>query len=54
MRANLSNANFLDADLLLTDFIGASYLNSEKIKAAKNWENAEYDEGFRKELGLLL
>ncbi|HAZ47204.1 MAG TPA: hypothetical protein DDW76_07605 [Cyanobacteria bacterium UBA11369] len=55
--ANLSAANFMCLDygvgnLRCTDFRGAKNLTPEQVKSAKNWQQATYDEDFRKKLGL--
>ena len=64
---NLSMADLKDANLKkaefgcsknpwgefkCTDLSGAKNLTPEQVKYAKNWEKAEYDEEFRKKLGL--
>ncbi|NER03688.1 MAG: pentapeptide repeat-containing protein [Okeania sp. SIO3C4] len=61
--ADLSNAKFNKANLdqaklssqtnlYKTDFSGAKGLKVDRVKAAKNWELAIYDEHFRQDLGL--
>lgn len=60
--ANLSGADLIETDLTLADlskanlvganFRGAKGLNSGQVKAAKNWEDAYYDENFCQQLGL--
>ena len=50
--ANLSNADLSHADLSNANFRGAENLTPEQIKAANNWERADYDPEFRKQLGL--
>ncbi|MFB2983639.1 pentapeptide repeat-containing protein [Microseira sp. BLCC-F43] len=59
--ANLSRADLSDADLRCvevdgnphcTNFTNAKNLTPEQVKSAKNWQQAEYDEEFRKKLGL--
>ena len=60
-RANLSGADFSNANLSCisikderhcTNFTGAENLTPEQVKSAKNWQQAIYDEEFRKKLGL--
>jgi uncharacterized protein YjbI with pentapeptide repeats len=61
-RANLKGTRFVktympqtslqDADLSGADFQGAYGLNTQQVKRAKNWQEAKYDEDFRKQLGL--
>ena len=41
-----------DADLSGANFEGAYGLNPEKVKSAKNWDQAKYDADFSKKLGL--
>lgn len=50
--ANLQSCELNDADIMACDFNGAINLTPRQIKVAKNWEYAEYDEEFRKKLGL--
>ncbi|NJL61103.1 MAG: pentapeptide repeat-containing protein [Methylacidiphilales bacterium] len=64
--ANLKGVNFQDAEFgcdkdpfdkakdisPCTNFSRAKNLTPEQVKAAKNWEKAEYDDEFRKKLGL--
>ncbi|MFB2896573.1 pentapeptide repeat-containing protein [Aerosakkonemataceae cyanobacterium BLCC-F50] len=54
--ADLSGADLkcLDSDIRYgcTNFRGAKNLTAEQVKSAKNWQQAEYDEEFRKKLGL--
>jgi uncharacterized protein YjbI with pentapeptide repeats len=54
--ANLENANLscLESDGIrfCTNFRGAKNLTPEQVKSAENWEEAIYDEEFRKKLGL--
>ncbi|MBW4591479.1 MAG: pentapeptide repeat-containing protein [Brasilonema angustatum HA4187-MV1] len=55
--ANLSNADlrgayFNSADLSNADLSGAKNLTPKQVKQAKNWQQAIYDQEFRKELGL--
>jgi uncharacterized protein YjbI with pentapeptide repeats len=45
--ADLSNADFKGAD-----FRGAKNLTPEQVKSANNWQQATYDDDFRKKLGL--
>ena len=49
--AVLSNANLKDADLNNASFSKAT-LTINQVKSAKNWQEATYDENFRKHLGL--
>jgi BTB/POZ domain-containing protein KCTD9 len=49
--AVLSNANLKDADLNNASFNEAT-LTINQVKSAKNWQEAAYDEDFRKHLGL--
>ena len=56
-RANLSQAilidtNLANANIQGTDFKGAIGLTPSQVKAANNWQQAQYDEDFRVELGL--
>ncbi|MGF1479993.1 MAG: pentapeptide repeat-containing protein [Cyanophyceae cyanobacterium] len=50
--ADLSNARLDDANLSQTKLFGARNLTPEQVKAAKSWQKAIYDEGFRQKLGL--
>jgi hypothetical protein len=55
--ANLKKAEFGCSknpwgEFKCTDLSGAKNLTPEQVKYAKNWEKAEYDEEFRKKLGL--
>jgi uncharacterized protein YjbI with pentapeptide repeats len=59
--ANLTGANLTGAELgcykfnsllFCTNFLGAINLTPEQVKSAKNWQQAIYDEDFRKKLGL--
>jgi uncharacterized protein YjbI with pentapeptide repeats/energy-coupling factor transporter ATP-binding protein EcfA2 len=64
--ANLSDANLLSTDLIganlsciefngkryCADFRRAKNLTLKQVKSAKNWQQATYDEDFRKKLGL--
>ncbi|WP_414581328.1 pentapeptide repeat-containing protein [Scytonema sp. PCC 10023] len=50
--ANLQFSELNDADIMACDFNGAINLTTRQIKVAKNWQYAQYDEDFRKELGL--
>ncbi|MGB6301562.1 MAG: pentapeptide repeat-containing protein [Rivularia sp. (in: cyanobacteria)] len=65
--ANIKNATFKGADfdilmkldsesgrevISITSFTGAKNMTIEQIKSAKNWEQVEYDNNFRKKLGL--
>lgn len=52
--ANLFEAVFDNANIQQTNFKGAEYMSVEQIKSAHNWEQARYDDDFRKELGLIL
>ena len=53
---DLSNVNLSciasDAKPLCTNFWGAENLTPEQVKSARNWQQAIYDEEFRKKLGL--
>jgi uncharacterized protein YjbI with pentapeptide repeats/energy-coupling factor transporter ATP-binding protein EcfA2 len=54
---NLSGAVLWDANLTIAnlsgaDLSGAENLTPEQVKAARNWEEAIYDEEFRRQLGL--
>jgi len=49
--AVLSNANLKNADLNNASFNEAT-LTINQVKSAKNWQEAAYDEDFRKHLGL--
>ena len=56
-RTNLSQAILIDTNLANsniqgTNFKGAIGLTPSQVKAAKNWQQAQYDEDFRVELGL--
>ena len=51
--ANLTNTNLTNANLINTNLINAKNLTPEQVKAAKNWDKAQYDPEFRKLLGLL-
>lgn len=51
--AKLNGARIKNVDILGADLRGARNITVEQIKAAKNWEQAIYDDDFRKELGLL-
>lgn len=48
--ANLKQTNFHTADLSEADFREAKNLVSKQVKAAQNWDKANYDENFRKQL----
>lgn len=50
--ANLSGAYLSEASLVGANFQNAKGLTLDDIKAAKNWEQAHYDEDFRQQLGL--
>ena len=50
--ANLSGANLSRAILKGTNFSGVKGLRKEQVKSAQDWEDAKYDEDFRKVLGL--
>ncbi len=50
--ANFSRANLSGANLLQVNLKGAKNLTLKQIKAAKNWEQADYDTNFRNKLGL--
>jgi uncharacterized protein YjbI with pentapeptide repeats len=49
---NLYGADLGGADLGGADFRGAKNLTPEQVKSAKNWQQATYDDNFRKKLGL--
>lgn len=51
-KANLENANFQNADLKGTRLECAQGLTPEKVKLAKSWQTAVYDEQVSKQLGL--
>ncbi|PSB13824.1 hypothetical protein C7B76_18445 [filamentous cyanobacterium CCP2] len=48
--ANLKQTNFYKADLSEADFREAKNLTSKQVKAAQNWDKANYDENLRKQL----
>jgi uncharacterized protein YjbI with pentapeptide repeats len=55
--ADLSQANLLEANIDGSDLSGANLqgsknLNPDQVKRAKNWDQAKYDEDFRKKLNL--
>ena len=54
--AYLIDADLSRADLLFADLRGArlrrATLNPQQVQAAKNWEQASYDDDFRQKLGL--
>lgn len=50
--ANLCEADLTGADLVRANFRGTENLTPEQVKAAKNWEQAIYDDDFRQQLGL--
>jgi uncharacterized protein YjbI with pentapeptide repeats/energy-coupling factor transporter ATP-binding protein EcfA2 len=50
--ADLRGADLIDADLRDANLRGATNLTPEQVKAARNWEEAIYDEEFRRQLGL--
>lgn len=50
--ADLSHTRLNDANLSQTKLFGARNLTPEGVKAARNWQEAIYDEGFRRKLGL--
>ncbi len=50
--ANLQSSELNDADIMACDFNGAINLTPKQVKVAKNWQYAQYDEDFRKQLGL--
>jgi len=49
---DFSKACLRDANLNQTKFFGARNLTPEQVKVAKNWHEAIYDEGSRRQLGL--
>lgn len=51
-QANLEAANLSKANLSGADFQGAYGLQPDQVKRANNWQQAIYDEEFRKKLGL--
>ena len=51
-QADFSEANIDGSDLLGANLQGAKNLNPDQIKRAKNWQQAQYDQDFRKKLGL--
>ncbi|BAU12609.1 pentapeptide repeat-containing protein [Leptolyngbya sp. NIES-3755] len=51
--ANLVNTKLEGADLYKARFIQAKISDFDRIKAAKNWETADYDPIVREKLGLL-
>ncbi len=58
-KANLSQAVLIDANLSNTNLEGANLtgaigLTASQVKAAKNWDKAQYDRDFKEELGLSL
>ncbi|BAZ19935.1 pentapeptide repeat-containing protein [Kalymmatonema gypsitolerans NIES-4073] len=50
--ANLQFSELNDADIMACDFNAAINLTPKQIKVAKNWQYGQYNEDFRKELGL--
>ncbi len=50
--ADLSGANLSEANLSGTNLKGAKNLTPEQVKSAINYQDAEYDEDFRAQLGL--
>ena len=50
--ANLSDTYLDNANLSNADLRGARNLTPEQVKSARNWQQAIYDEEFRKKLGL--
>lgn len=50
--ADLSEANLSKADLKFADLRGARHLELEQVKKAENWDQAFYDNSFRKKLGI--
>jgi uncharacterized protein YjbI with pentapeptide repeats len=50
--ANLENANLKETNLTGANLSGAKNLTIAQVKAAKNWQQAIYDEDFRQKLGL--
>ena len=51
-QANLLEANIDGANLSGANLQGAKNLNPDQVKRAKNWDQAKYDEDFRKKLNL--
>jgi uncharacterized protein YjbI with pentapeptide repeats len=51
--AKLNGARIKDVDILGTDLRGVRNITVEQIKESRNWEQAIYNDDFRKELGLL-
>jgi uncharacterized protein YjbI with pentapeptide repeats len=50
--ANLENANLKETNLTGANLRDVKNLTIEQVKAAKNWQQAIYDEDFRQKLGL--
>lgn len=50
--ADLSNANLKDVNLIGADLSNAIGLSPGQVQQAKRWEKAQYDQDFRKQLGL--
>jgi uncharacterized protein YjbI with pentapeptide repeats len=50
--ADLSEANLEGARLSGADLTGVEYLTVEQVKSARHWQQAIYDDDFRKKLGL--
>ncbi len=50
--ANFYNASLNGANLYRAILFDATDIAPEQIKQAKNWQKANYDDGFRKQLGL--
>ncbi|NET36194.1 MAG: pentapeptide repeat-containing protein [Cyanothece sp. SIO1E1] len=53
MYTNLSETKFDGADLEGATFEKVRYLTPEQVKRAKNWKQAQYDEDFQRQLGLI-
>ncbi|MEO0536805.1 MAG: pentapeptide repeat-containing protein [Cyanobacteria bacterium P01_A01_bin.123] len=52
VRADLNNTNLNGADIEFANLRQAKHLELKQIQGAQNWENAIYDDGFCKQLGL--
>ncbi|MEO0936071.1 MAG: pentapeptide repeat-containing protein, partial [Cyanobacteria bacterium J06641_2] len=50
--ARVKSANLNNADLSHANLRNAINLTVEQVKAANNWDKAEYDPEFKQELGL--
>lgn len=51
-KADLGKADLTDANLWLTDFVGARGLDEKQLKSGKNWSLARYDDDMIKRLNL--